>query len=326
MSPILDGRACLWKRPVTVWQAAAGHKQMTAYAEKCPNSKIILAGYSQGGQIAGDILGGGGGVSFNGCLQPDTPAMDPESSPGNKIAAIIIFGDTRHVADKSYNWGSGSSIDGYFPRSEKQVANLQAYGDRMRNWCVNTDPICAAKQSTSHDATDHLNYFNVDSQAAASWIKSVASLTDTDSSFTTTVPISRSGTAQDYATVPTATPSGSVTLDTTWTSSTSFAACTASSYPQRTTSPANATIRSSTLSDTASSSASATSKFSSTATSMETSIIPTLEASSTPSEVVSSTDASSFGPASSRAVLLPVIAGNLLCLLAAGAFFGMVLL
>ena len=62
----------------------AGHKQMTAYAEKCPNSKIILAGYSQGGQIAGDILGGGGGVSFNGCVQPDTPALDPETSPGNK--------------------------------------------------------------------------------------------------------------------------------------------------------------------------------------------------------------------------------------------------
>ena len=62
----------------------AGHKQMTAYAEKCPHSKIILAGYSQGGQIAGDILSGGGGVSFNGCVQPETPAMDPESSPGNK--------------------------------------------------------------------------------------------------------------------------------------------------------------------------------------------------------------------------------------------------
>jgi hypothetical protein len=64
--------------------SVAGHVQMTAYAEKCPNSKIILAGYSQGGQIAGDILGGGGGVSFNGCVQPDTPALDPDSSPGNK--------------------------------------------------------------------------------------------------------------------------------------------------------------------------------------------------------------------------------------------------
>jgi hypothetical protein len=101
----------------------------------------------------------------------------------------------------------------------------------MRNWCVDTDPICAAQQPTKHDATDHLNYFNVDSQSAASWIRSMASLTETDSSFTTAIPISLSGSVQDYATVGTATPSGSVKLDTTWTSSASFAACTATSYP-----------------------------------------------------------------------------------------------
>lgn len=196
----------------------------------------------------------------------------------------------------------------------------------MRNWCVDTDPICAAKQATSHDATDHLNYFNVDSQAAASWIKSVASLTNTDSSFTTTVPISRSGTAQDYATVPTATPSGSVTLDTTWTSSASFAACTASSYSQRAVAAANTTSSSSTSSDATSSSASATSNLSSTATSMETSIIPNLEASSTPAEVASSTDASSSEAASSGATVFPAKFGNLLCVLTAGAIFGMVLL
>jgi hypothetical protein len=64
--------------------SVAGHVQMTTYAEKCPHSKIILAGYSQGGQIAGDILGGGGGLSFNGCEQRETPALDPDSSPGNK--------------------------------------------------------------------------------------------------------------------------------------------------------------------------------------------------------------------------------------------------
>ena len=64
--------------------SVAGHVQMTAYAEKCPDSKLILAGYSQGAQIAGDILGGGSGLSFNGCEQPETPAMDPNTSPGNK--------------------------------------------------------------------------------------------------------------------------------------------------------------------------------------------------------------------------------------------------
>lgn len=68
--------------------SVAGHVQMNAYAERCPNSKIILAGYSQGGQIAGDILGGGGGYSFNGCYQPDTPPMDRNSSPGNKSESL----------------------------------------------------------------------------------------------------------------------------------------------------------------------------------------------------------------------------------------------
>jgi hypothetical protein len=46
----------------------AGHTQMTAYVEECPNSKLILAGYSQGAQIALDILGGAGGILFNGCV------------------------------------------------------------------------------------------------------------------------------------------------------------------------------------------------------------------------------------------------------------------
>jgi len=62
----------------------AGFTQMSAYANRCPKSKLILGGYSQGGQIATDILGGGGGTLFNDCIQPTTPALDRESSPGNK--------------------------------------------------------------------------------------------------------------------------------------------------------------------------------------------------------------------------------------------------
>ncbi|KAK5706957.1 hypothetical protein LTR17_021154, partial [Elasticomyces elasticus] len=65
---------------------------------------------------------------------------------------------------------------------------------------------------------------------AAAWLKDVASLTAT-SSFTTAIPTSLSGTVQDYATVGTATPSGSVTIDTTWTETTSVAPCTVLSYP-----------------------------------------------------------------------------------------------
>jgi hypothetical protein len=219
---------------------------MTAYAQKCPKSKLILAGYSSGGQGATDILAGGGGELFNGCIQPDTPPLDSavgdksESSPkyrrripianSSSVAAVIVFGDVRHTANQTYNFGNGSAYDGWFPRTTEMLANLNKYADRMRDWCVVTDPICAA-HLPNYDEESHLDYYNVDSQAAASWIKSVASLTD-DSSFTTVIPTSLSGTAQDYATIGTATPSGSVTLDTTWTDMVSYTACTASSYSQ----------------------------------------------------------------------------------------------
>ena len=192
----------------------------------------------------------------------------------------------------------------------------------MRNWCVDTDPICAAQQPTSHNATDHLIYFNVDSQSAASWIKSVASLTNTDSSFTTAIPISLSGSAQDYATVGTATPSGSVKLDTTWTDSTSYAACTAASYSQRavaSTAEANTTISSS-------STLAATQNASGFTSPSMTSVFPTTEPSSQATEASSSSNASSSDSETSGATSFPANAGGLLSLLAFGAFFGMVLL
>ncbi|KLO98626.1 acetylxylan esterase precursor [Fusarium fujikuroi] len=34
-----------------------GIKQITAYNKKCPDSKLVVSGYSQGGQVVGDILG-----------------------------------------------------------------------------------------------------------------------------------------------------------------------------------------------------------------------------------------------------------------------------
>ncbi|KAK5715087.1 hypothetical protein LTR15_010503 [Elasticomyces elasticus] len=209
--------------------AIAGLKQMAAYAALCPHSKLILAGYSQGGQIATDILGGGGGYSFNGCYQPETPALDRTTSPGNQVAAVIIFGDTRHTKNQPYNYGNGSNLDGWFPRPASQLAAIEPWTNITRDWCVSTDPICAANQTFSLVST-HLGYYNDYSDEAAAWLKEVASLTAT-SSFTTAIPTSLSGTVQDYATVGTATPSGSVTLDTTWTETTSVAPCTALSYP-----------------------------------------------------------------------------------------------
>lgn len=60
----------------------AGVNQMTDYVQKCPNSRLVLMGYSQGASVASDILGGGGGTLF-GCEQPDNPPLSRDTKPGS---------------------------------------------------------------------------------------------------------------------------------------------------------------------------------------------------------------------------------------------------
>jgi len=46
------------------WQGLAkGTQQIKSYADKCPDSKIVIMGYSQGALVVGDILAGGGNNS-----------------------------------------------------------------------------------------------------------------------------------------------------------------------------------------------------------------------------------------------------------------------
>jgi hypothetical protein len=62
----------------------AAYAQVSEYACRCPDAKLVLTGYSQGGNIYTDFLGGGGGELFNECIQPDTPALDRKTFPGNR--------------------------------------------------------------------------------------------------------------------------------------------------------------------------------------------------------------------------------------------------
>lgn len=46
------------------WQGLAnGTQQIKSYADQCPDSKIVVMGYSQGALVVGDILAGGGNNS-----------------------------------------------------------------------------------------------------------------------------------------------------------------------------------------------------------------------------------------------------------------------
>jgi hypothetical protein len=60
-----------------------GKKQITEYNKKCPKSKLVVSGYSQGAQVVGDILGGGGGVFFQDCVEDKIAGLSPDSRPGS---------------------------------------------------------------------------------------------------------------------------------------------------------------------------------------------------------------------------------------------------
>lgn len=49
---------------------SAVKKQVTAYVERCPRSKIVLLGYSQGAHVIGDGLCGGDGVTYGNYTAP----------------------------------------------------------------------------------------------------------------------------------------------------------------------------------------------------------------------------------------------------------------
>lgn len=63
--------------------AMNGAEQMRNYTQRCPDSHLIVMGFSQGGSVMLDVLGGGGGPLW-GCEQKSNPSMNITSPPGSK--------------------------------------------------------------------------------------------------------------------------------------------------------------------------------------------------------------------------------------------------
>lgn len=167
--------------------AVNGQAQIKAYAEDCPDAKLILVGYSQGGAVMEDVLGGGGGPIFD-CTQPDSPSLDRSTVPGSSsescappvftcvvadtaraVVAAITFGAVRHTANQTYNYGTGAAYDGTRARNGTQLEDLQQYGGVLRSWCNYGDPICAVG-SEPVDVNQHLNYFELYVEEASEWV------------------------------------------------------------------------------------------------------------------------------------------------------------
>lgn len=78
--------------------------QVTNFSSRCPDTQIVLVGYSQGAQIMDDAMCGGGDPS-----EQITNATAPVSaSIASRVKAIILMGDPRHTPGAPYNIGNST--------------------------------------------------------------------------------------------------------------------------------------------------------------------------------------------------------------------------
>ncbi|KAK4142030.1 Alpha/Beta hydrolase protein [Dichotomopilus funicola] len=145
---------------------------ITDYVAGCPDAKIVLSGWSQGGWIVTDIISGGGGPGGGvaaGCTQADTAPLDPTTSPGSNVVAVAVYGDPRHTGGQTFNEGTAAATDGVWPREGDQLAAQQLWADKLRSYCAAGDPACANGQ----DWNAHGSYFGDYASTPAAWINSV---------------------------------------------------------------------------------------------------------------------------------------------------------
>ena len=78
---------------------AAMYAMIAGYVTACPDSKVALLGYSQGGQVAMDVVCGTSEALF---------AVTPDLSDvfRSNIVAVVTFGDPSHMANQTWNEGT----------------------------------------------------------------------------------------------------------------------------------------------------------------------------------------------------------------------------
>ncbi|KAJ3464542.1 hypothetical protein MRS44_009328 [Fusarium solani] len=104
---------------------------LTNYHSSCPDGKIAVFGYSQ----ANTFCGGSGG-SF-----PDNKPISTDLVE-DSVVAIIIFGDPSHVANASYNQGTGEK-NGVFARTNITLCEDQyTKTGVIRSYCDTGDTYC----------------------------------------------------------------------------------------------------------------------------------------------------------------------------------------
>jgi acetylxylan esterase len=141
LSASVTRQAVVYPAALNGWarSAAKGDRavkaDLTSAARRCPSQVFVLLGYSQGAEIVGDALGGGG-ASGLGPVTAGVPA-----SVARKVVAVIQYSDPRRVPGLSFDKGSARGAIGQYPRTEE--VSLAGFAVKIRSYCDRGDPICA---------------------------------------------------------------------------------------------------------------------------------------------------------------------------------------
>ncbi|PMD42970.1 carbohydrate esterase family 5 protein [Hyaloscypha variabilis F] len=134
--------------------------QVTNFSTQCPETQIVLVGYSQGAQIMDDAMCGGG--------DPDEQILNTTAPISATIAArvkaIILMGDPRHTPGAPYNIGN-STEPGFAPRLSGQICT--AFASIIQSYCDQADPFC----SKGNDPAVHKGYPKEYGAAALAFIQ-----------------------------------------------------------------------------------------------------------------------------------------------------------
>ncbi|KAI1844223.1 hypothetical protein JX266_009514 [Neoarthrinium moseri] len=133
---------------------------ITEYARACPDSKMAVFGYSQGAQITSNNFCGQPPIwsPYSGIDVTDIHGLVEFAKPLPKevtknVVAVVLFGDTTHRKDASYNRGN-STGSGIYWRAD--ISACEGLGNRIRSYCDAGDPFCDVNMEPK--GNPHLEY------------------------------------------------------------------------------------------------------------------------------------------------------------------------
>lgn len=128
------------------------------YARRCPHTKMVITGYSEGAGITMN--------TFCGTLNPGwnfTWPLDPKFQ--KNIAAVVVYGDYTRAAAQPFNRGTCRHSSPW-PRQHNQFCHR--WTGKLHSYCHADDPACC---STGRIQQAHYSYFKINDAEAALWVR-----------------------------------------------------------------------------------------------------------------------------------------------------------